>query len=37
VEHIRARSGASVYFFDYDSHVFELDATAWEEALGIER
>jgi catechol 2,3-dioxygenase-like lactoylglutathione lyase family enzyme len=34
VEHIRARSGTSVYFFDYDNHVFELDTTTMEEELG---
>jgi hypothetical protein len=33
LEHIRARSSSSLYFFDYDNHVFELDTTIFEEEL----
>jgi catechol 2,3-dioxygenase-like lactoylglutathione lyase family enzyme len=35
-EFIRARSDSSLYFFDYDDHVFELDAEDLDEALGAE-
>jgi catechol 2,3-dioxygenase-like lactoylglutathione lyase family enzyme len=33
-EFIRARSNSSLYFFDYDDHVFELDAGNLDEQLG---
>lgn len=33
-EFIRARSGKALYFFDYDDHVFELDAQDIDEELG---
>jgi catechol 2,3-dioxygenase-like lactoylglutathione lyase family enzyme len=33
-EFIRARSNRSLYFFDYDDHVFELDAEDIDEELG---
>jgi catechol 2,3-dioxygenase-like lactoylglutathione lyase family enzyme len=36
LEHIRARGGTSLYFFDYDNHVFELDTTTVEEELKTE-
>jgi catechol 2,3-dioxygenase-like lactoylglutathione lyase family enzyme len=36
LEHIRARSGTSLYFFDYDNHVFELDTTTLEAELKTE-
>jgi catechol 2,3-dioxygenase-like lactoylglutathione lyase family enzyme len=32
-EFIRARSDRSLYFFDYDDHVFELDAGDLDEEL----
>jgi hypothetical protein len=35
-EHIRARSSSSLYFFDYDNHVFELDTATLEEELKTE-
>lgn len=33
-EFIRARSNRALYFFDYDDHVFELDAGDIDEELG---
>jgi len=33
-EFIRARSDRSLYFFDYDEHVFELDSEDLDEELG---
>ena len=33
-EFIWARSNRALYFFDYDDHVFELDAEDADEALG---
>jgi fosfomycin resistance protein FosX len=33
-EFIRARSDRSLYFFDYDDHVFELDAEDIDQELG---
>jgi catechol 2,3-dioxygenase-like lactoylglutathione lyase family enzyme len=33
-EFIRARSDRALYFFDYDDHVFELDAEDMDEELG---
>ncbi|HXY96836.1 MAG TPA: VOC family protein [Steroidobacteraceae bacterium] len=33
-EFIRARSNRALYFFDYDDHVFELDAEDLDEELG---
>ena len=36
LEHIRARSSTSLYFFDFDNHVFELDTTTLEEELNTE-
>jgi catechol 2,3-dioxygenase-like lactoylglutathione lyase family enzyme len=33
-EFIRARSNRSLYFFDYDDHVFELDAEDIDKELG---
>jgi len=33
-EFIRARSNRALYFFDYDEHVFELDAEDIDEELG---
>jgi len=33
-EFIRARSNMSLYFFDYDEHVFELDAEDLDKELG---
>ncbi len=33
-EFIRARSNTSLYFFDYDDHVFELDAKDIDKELG---
>jgi len=36
VEHIRARDSTSLYFFDYDNHVFELDTTDLNEELKSE-
>ncbi|HEV2701941.1 MAG TPA: hypothetical protein VGV09_09950 [Steroidobacteraceae bacterium] len=36
LEHIRARGGTSLYFFDYDNHVFELDTTTVEDELQVE-
>jgi catechol 2,3-dioxygenase-like lactoylglutathione lyase family enzyme len=33
LEHIRARNSTSLYFFDYDNHVFELDTTDLEAEL----
>lgn len=33
-EFMRARSGRSLYFFDYDEHVFELDSEDLDEELG---
>ena len=33
-EFIRARSGRALYFFDYDDHVFELEAEDIDERLG---
>lgn len=33
-EFIRARSDKALYFFDYDDHVFELDAGDLDEELG---
>ena len=33
-EFIRARSDKALYFFDYDDHVFELDAEDPDEELG---
>jgi catechol 2,3-dioxygenase-like lactoylglutathione lyase family enzyme len=33
-EFIRARSDKALYFFDYDDHVFELDAEDLDEELG---
>jgi len=33
-EFIRARSDSSLYFFDYDDHVFELDAADIDKELG---
>ena len=32
-EFIMAQSGASLYFFDFDNHVFELDSSDLEEEL----
>jgi hypothetical protein len=36
LEHIRARSNTSLYFFDYDNHVFELDTTTLDAHLKSE-
>ena len=36
-EFIRARSNKALYFFDYDDHVFELDAEDIDEELGRQR
>lgn len=36
-EFIRARSDKALYFFDYDNHVFELDAEDIEEELAYSR
>ena len=33
-EFIRARANRAVYFFDYDNHVFELDAEGIDKELG---
>jgi len=33
-EFIRARSNRALYFFDYDDHVFELDAEDIDKELG---
>jgi catechol 2,3-dioxygenase-like lactoylglutathione lyase family enzyme len=33
-EFIRARSNTSLYFFDYDDHVFELDTADIDKELG---
>ena len=33
-ELIRARSNRALYFFDYDDHVFELDAENLDEQRG---
>lgn len=33
-EFIRARSNKALYFFDYDDHVFELDAEDLDKELG---
>ena len=33
LEHIRARGNTSLYFFDYDNHVFELDTTTLDDHL----
>jgi catechol 2,3-dioxygenase-like lactoylglutathione lyase family enzyme len=33
-EFIRARSNKALYFFDYDDHVFELDAEDLDQELG---
>ena len=33
-EFIRARSNKALYFFDYDDHVFELDAEDIDKELG---
>ena len=33
-EFIRARSNRALYFFDYDDHVFELDAEDIDRELG---
>ncbi len=33
-EFIRARSNTSLYFFDYDDHVFELDTEDIDKELG---
>lgn len=33
-EFVRARSSRALYFFDYDDHVFELDADDIDEELG---
>lgn len=33
-EFIRGRSSRSLYFFDYDDHVFELDAEDMDKELG---
>lgn len=33
-EFIRARANKALYFFDYDDHVFELDAEDLDEELG---
>jgi hypothetical protein len=33
-EFIRARSDRALYFFDYDDHVFELDAEDLDRELG---
>jgi catechol 2,3-dioxygenase-like lactoylglutathione lyase family enzyme len=33
LEHILARGGSSIYFFDYDNHVFELDTASLDEEL----
>jgi hypothetical protein len=33
-EFIRARSDRALYFFDYDDHVFELDAEDIDKELG---
>lgn len=33
-EFVRARSNRALYFFDYDDHVFELDADDIDEELG---
>lgn len=33
-EFIRGRSNKALYFFDYDDHVFELDAEDLDEELG---
>jgi catechol 2,3-dioxygenase-like lactoylglutathione lyase family enzyme len=35
-EFIRARSNRALYFFDYDDHVFELDAEDLDEELSRE-
>ena len=32
-EFIRSESGASLYFFDFDNHVFELDSSDQEQEL----
>ncbi|MGH8295862.1 MAG: VOC family protein [Steroidobacteraceae bacterium] len=34
-EFIRARSDKALYFFDYDDHVFELDAEDIDNELGL--
>lgn len=34
-EFIRARANKALYFFDYDDHVFELDAEDIDEELGV--
>lgn len=34
-EFIRARANRALYFFDYDDHVFELDAEDIDEELGV--
>jgi len=34
-EFIRARSNSALYFFDYDDHVFELDAEDMDQELGV--
>ena len=36
LEYILARSDSSLYFFDYDNHVFELDTTDVSSELGRE-
>ena len=36
LEFIRARSNTSLYFFDYDNHLFELDTTDLELELNDE-
>jgi len=36
-EFIRARSNTSLYFFDYDDHVFELDTQNIDQQLGRQR
>jgi catechol 2,3-dioxygenase-like lactoylglutathione lyase family enzyme len=36
LEHLRARDSTSLYFFDYDNHVFELDTTNLDEELAAE-
>jgi fosfomycin resistance protein FosX len=33
MEFIRARSNTSLYFFDYDNHVFELDTVNMDDEL----
>lgn len=33
LEHIRSKNSTSLYFFDYDNHVFELDMTTLDEEL----